>query len=216
MASDLLSNNAELEVLQFEPYVTPPSYPVDDKFQQMSKSPTEGLLQWLLPLDRPSSPPPPIPSPSPQSALTPSSSGRMSFSGSGNSTFFSFSHVRNSSMGSLTTPAPTPVVSLTPCPTPTYGPEEWGRFTNERDAQVEVGSEGLLSFRGAALEPQRFSAQFGLPGPYVPGKRWKRTLAILQPVRLESYFADCNTQDLICVLVEVPSCPVSETSYFKL
>ncbi|KAG0616316.1 hypothetical protein M758_5G105200 [Ceratodon purpureus] len=201
MASEFLSNSAELEVLQYEPYVTPPSYPVDDQFQEISRNPTEGLLQWLLPLDRPSSPPPP-PAPAPQPALTPSPSGRLSFSGGGNSTFFSFSHVRSSSVGSMSTPAPPPVVTYTPPPPPTYGPEEWGRFLFEKDSQGEVGSEGLLSFRGAALEPQRFSAHCGLPGPYVPGKRWKRSLAILQPVRLESYFADCNTQDLICVLVE--------------
>uniref|UniRef100_A0A7I4BA18 Uncharacterized protein n=1 Tax=Physcomitrium patens TaxID=3218 RepID=A0A7I4BA18_PHYPA len=199
MASEFLSNSAELEVLQYEPYVTPPAYPMDDQFQEMSKNPTEGLLQWLLPLDRPSSPPPPASAPQP--ALTPSPSGRLSFAGGGNSTFFSFSHVRSSSVGSITTPAPPPVVTYTPPPPPTYGPEEWGRFSFEKDSQGEVGSEGLLSFRGAALEPQRFSAH-GLSGPYVPGKRWKRTLAILQPVRLESYFADCNTQDLICILVE--------------
>lgn len=102
----------------------------------------------------------------------------------------------------MSTPVAPPVVTYTPPPPPTYGPEEWGRFSFEKYSQGEVGSEGLLSFRGAALEPQRFASHCGLPGPYVPGKRWKRTLAILQPLRLESYFADCNTQDLICVLIE--------------
>lgn len=202
MASEIISHSAELEVLQFEPYVSPPAYPVDFDFEQLSKNSTEGLLQWLLPLDRPSSPPPPATT-SPQPALMPSPSGRMSFSGTGNSTFFSFSHARNTSLGSIPTPPP-PVVLYTPPPAPSYGREEWGKFCSVRELQKDVGSEGLLSFRGAAVEPQRFSAHCGLSGPYVPGKRWKRTMAILQPVRLMSYFADCNTQDLICVLIEVP------------
>lgn len=72
-----------------------------------------------------------------------------------------------------------------------------------------MGSEGLLSFRGAALEPQRFATHCGLPGSYLPGKRWTRKVAILQPVQLQSYVADCNTEDLICVLVEVGICDLS-------
>jgi hypothetical protein len=203
IASEIPFRNAEVEVLQFEPYVVPPVYSEDNNFLQLSKNRTEYLLQWLLPLDRPSSPPPPSAAILPQPTLLPSPSGRMSFSGTGNSNFFSFSHVRNTSLGSIPTSVPTPVVLYTPPPTPSYGPEEWGRFSSERISQGDVGSEGLLSFRGSALEPQRFSAHCGLPGSYVPGKRWKRTLAIVQPVRLESYFTDCNTQDLICVLIEV-------------
>ncbi len=64
MPSDLLLPDAELEVLQFEPYETPSTCSVDEKpqqqgFPQSSGDPSEGLLQWLLPLDRPSSPPQP-------------------------------------------------------------------------------------------------------------------------------------------------------------
>ncbi|CAK9190388.1 unnamed protein product [Sphagnum troendelagicum] len=208
MPSDLLLPDAELEVLQFEPYETPSTCSVDEKpqqqgFPQSSGDPSEGLLQWLLPLDRPSSPPQPtlLPGPVPSAlpVLSPSTSGRMSFSSTGTSTFFSFSHSRNSSLGSVPLPAPTVVQSLPPS-TPMYGPEEWGHIPQDRKSQV--GSEGLLSFRGAALEPQRFATHCGLPGSYLPGKRWKRKVAILQPVQLQSYVADCNTEDLICVLVE--------------
>jgi hypothetical protein len=212
MPSDLLLPDAELEVLQFEPYETPSTCSVDEKpqqqgFPQSSGDPSEGLLQWLLPLDRPSSPPQPtlLPGPVPSAlpVLSPSTSGRMSFSSTGTSTFFSFSHSRNSSLGSVPLPAPTVVQSLPPS-TPMYGPEEWGHIPQDRKSQV--GSEGLLSFRGAALEPQRFATHCGLPGSYLPGKRWKRKVAILQPVQLQSYVADCNTEDLICVLVEVGVC----------
>ncbi|KAL3693771.1 hypothetical protein R1sor_007422 [Riccia sorocarpa] len=200
MVADCLSKDAVLEVIQFEKY-DPPAFTSSEYGQPHRRGgwdPSQGLLQWLLPLDRPSSPPP--------SAVVNSihnSPTKLAISG-GNSTIFSFSNLRTSSSGQL---APPPPASLAPAPPPTYtpptyGPKDWDAALQERNAKTEVGSEGLLSFRGAVLEPQRFSAHCGLEGPHVPGKKWKRRVSVVQPIKLDSYFAQCNAQDLICVLVE--------------
>ncbi|KAL2633965.1 hypothetical protein R1flu_005444 [Riccia fluitans] len=200
MVADCVSNDAVLEVTQFEKY-EPPVFTSSEYGQPQRRGvwdPSQGLLQWLLPLDRPSSPPP--------SAVVNSihnSPTKLAISG-GNSTIFSFSNLRTSSSGQLAPPPPAPILPIS-SPTyspPTYGPKDWDAALQERNAKTEVGSEGLLSFRGAVLEPQRFSAHCGLEGPYVPGKKWKRKLSVVQPIKLDSYFAQCNAQDLICVLVE--------------
>eukprot|EP00249_Psilotum_nudum_P022557 c28563_g1_i1 orf=218-2743(+) len=122
--------------------------------------PSEQLLQWLFPLDRPSSPP-------------------ISLSSS------------------------TPVPLINNSPQKISAAEDWDRpAVQKMYTGQDIGNEGLLSFRGAQLEPQRFSVHCGMDGLYVPGKRWRRKLEIVQPVAIESYFADCSTEDLICVLIE--------------
>ncbi|GJP30369.1 hypothetical protein CLOM_g798 [Closterium sp. NIES-68] len=73
----------------------------------------------------------------------------------------------------------------------------WG--THETGA---VGWEGLLSFRGVPLEPQRFSGNCGRLGPFVPGRKWVRGVRVLQPLCVESYTAECGHEDVICVMVE--------------
>eukprot|EP00262_Sarcandra_glabra_P001191 TRINITY_DN11212_c0_g1_i2.p1 TRINITY_DN11212_c0_g1~~TRINITY_DN11212_c0_g1_i2.p1 ORF type:complete len:438 (+),score=59.80 TRINITY_DN11212_c0_g1_i2:85-1314(+) len=65
-----------------------------------------------------------------------------------------------------------------------------------------MGSEGLLSFRGVSLEPERFSVHCGLEGIYIPGRRWRRKLEIVQPIEIRSFSADCNTEDLLCVQIK--------------
>ncbi|BFI31740.1 hypothetical protein MPTK2_3g24570 [Marchantia polymorpha subsp. ruderalis] len=202
MVADFISDDTFLEVLQFEKY-EPPAFTTTEyghpPFRRGGWDPTQGLLQWLLPLDRPSSPPPPAIVNSIQNSPT-----KLAMSGGGNSTIFSFSHLRSSSSGQMAPPVTTPIlpVSMPTYTPPTYGAKEWDSAFQDRSTKTEVGSEGLLSFRGAVLEPQRFSAHCGLEGPHVPGKKWRRKLSILQPIKLDSYFAHCNTQDLICVLVE--------------
>jgi hypothetical protein len=201
MVADCISDDAFLEVLQYERYEPSDSGSVGDNYAQQlrgkgSWDPTQGLLQWLLPLDRPSSPPPSVVGPMqaspPKITLTAS-----------NSNIFSFGHLRTSSAGSLPPLQTQPVQSSTATHAPPiYGSEVWDSVLLERSNMGDPGSEGLLSFRGAVLEPQRFAAHCGLEGPHVPGKRWQRKLSIVQPIKLESYFAHCNTQDLICVLVE--------------
>lgn len=206
MAADRISDDTFLEVLQYERYEQSGTESVrDNRVQQMLSrgnwDPTQGLLQWLLPLDRPSSPPPsvvmPIQASPPKATLTAT-----------NSNIFSFGHLRTSSAGSLppVQAQPVPLSTAAPAP-PIYGSKVWDSVLQERSNHGDPGSEGLLSFRGADLEPQRFAAHCGLEGPYVPGKRWRRKLSVVQPIKLESYFTHCNTQDLICVLVEVVPCP---------
>jgi hypothetical protein len=201
MEAECIADDAFLEVLQYERYEPLGSSSPGEKWSQQlfgkgGRDPTQGALQWLLPLDRPSSPPPSLVGPilaSPPKTLTPS-----------NSTIFSFGHMRTSSAGSLPPLPVQPVPSSTVAhPPKIYGPEVWDSVLQERSNKGDPGSEGLLSFRGAVLEPQRFAAHCGLEGLNVPGKRWQRKLSILQPIKLESYFAHCNAQDLICVLVEV-------------
>ncbi|KAJ7300099.1 hypothetical protein O6H91_Y074600 [Diphasiastrum complanatum] len=207
VAMDLPENEAILEVLQFE------------QFRPERKRSTAGtaavkasdavgsseqLLQWLLPLDRPYVSPSP-PAPPSMSSVVGSSPQKPSFSTSSNSTLFSFSHLRSPSQSSLSqnmSLSNSPATFLSPSPL-TYGPEVWDRMFPEKDFRMqETGSEGLLSFRGASLEPQRFSVCCGLEGLFVPGKRWRRKISVLRPIALESYFANCNTEDLICVLIE--------------
>ncbi|CAM6102824.1 unnamed protein product [Calypogeia fissa] len=211
MAADFIADDAFLEVLQYERFEPSSSGSSsgavgDQLLTRGNWDPTQGLLQWLLPLDRPSSPPPslvvPIQASPPKVTL-----------GASNSNLFSFGHLRTSSSGSI--PAlqaqAGPFSTATHGP-PIYGSRVWDSVLQERSSKGEAGSEGLLSFRGAVLEPQRFSAHCGLEGPHVPGKRWRRKLSIVQPIKLESYFAHCNTQDLICVIVENVLPPTGRTA----
>lgn len=215
IATDLVRADAVLEVSQYEKYeALAPSARIGPQGKATSAQaisnpildPTTGLLQWLLPLDRPASPPSPAPPPPPvPSSISSPPPPRMSFSSSSSSTLFSFGALRTSS--TLSAPALPPLSSSSQAvvTTPSFGPEDWDRSVKEKrnGRGQEVGSEGLLSFRGATLEPQRFSAHCGLQGPHVPGKRWRRNVAVLQPVSVKSYSANCNCQDLICVLVKV-------------
>ncbi|KAJ0676456.1 hypothetical protein HanPSC8_Chr12g0540961 [Helianthus annuus] len=69
-------------------------------------------------------------------------------------------------------------------------------------ASMFSSDEGLLSFRGVPLEPGRFSVCCGLEGIYVPGRRWRRKIEIIQPLKICCFAADCNTQDLLCVQIK--------------
>ncbi|KAH9322587.1 hypothetical protein KI387_017226, partial [Taxus chinensis] len=212
VATDI-TEGAILEVLQFEKYQTStlssinisgmPS-PLRQENANDLQDPCGELLQWLLPLDRPL--PPPVPLSSPLS-ISSSFSGNSTLrppSGNSASTFFSFGHHRSNSASSL----PQGIQPLAPALSPSnsssnFGLEDWDKLASQKLIKAqEVGSEGLLSFRGASLEPQRFSVHCGLEGLYVPGKRWRRKLEIVQPVELDSYFADCNSEDLICVSIK--------------
>ncbi|KAI7748379.1 hypothetical protein M8C21_034017 [Ambrosia artemisiifolia] len=69
-------------------------------------------------------------------------------------------------------------------------------------ASTFSSDEGLLSFRGVPLEPGRFSACCGLEGIYIPGRRWRRKIEIVQPLEICCFAADCNTKDLLCVQIK--------------
>uniref|UniRef100_A0A5B7B8W0 Uncharacterized protein n=1 Tax=Davidia involucrata TaxID=16924 RepID=A0A5B7B8W0_DAVIN len=194
-----------LEILQFERHqdrnLTSEN---QDNLVYANQDPCGELLKWLLPLDNY------IPSPSrPLSPPLSSSSGirststRSNFSASSSSQIFSFGHFRSYSMSSLPpNTAPSPPVT-TPNSRPNFDLEDWDQFSSRKFMKSnKSGVEGPLSFRGVSLEPERFSVCCGLEGIYVPGRRWRRKLEIIQPVEIHSFAADCNTDDLLCVQIK--------------
>ncbi|XP_059446287.1 uncharacterized protein LOC132177835 [Corylus avellana] len=195
-----------IEILQFEKYQDRNlSSESQDNSVCASQDPCGELLKWLLPLDNTVPPPRPL-SPPPLSSASGigNSSQKSTFSSSSGSQLFSFGHFRSYSMSSLpqnTAPSPGPAKAASA--KPSFDVEEWDQFSSQKPSKSQkVGSEELLSFRGVALERERFSVRCGLEGIYIPGKRWRRKLEIIQPVEIHSFAADCNTDDLICVQVK--------------
>ncbi|KAA8533018.1 hypothetical protein F0562_032865 [Nyssa sinensis] len=198
--------NPVLEILQFEKYqhrnLTSEN---QDNLDYINQDPCGELLKWLLPLDNsipsPSRPlsPPPLSSSS-NIRTTPT---KPNFSTSSGSQLFSFGHFRSYSMSSLPpNTAPSPPVT-TPSSRPNFDQEDWDQFSSHKFMKNQKSEgEALLSFRGVSLEPERFSVCCGLEGIYVPGRRWRRKLEIIQPVEIHSFAADCNTDDLLCVQIK--------------
>ncbi|KAL5992179.1 hypothetical protein ACLOJK_013094 [Asimina triloba] len=196
-----------LEVLQFEKYE--PGNRASENHSAVDSQygdPYGGLLKWLLPLDHVL--PPPARPLSPPSLNSSSGVGglshRYTLSSSSGSQLFSFGHLRSYSMSSLPpNNAPqTSAASSSPAK-PAFELEDWDRFSSQNPIRgQESGNETLLSFRGVSLEPERFSVHCGLQGIYIPGKRWRRKLEIVQPVEIHSFAADCNTEDLLCVQIK--------------
>ncbi|KAI7998023.1 hypothetical protein LOK49_LG10G00973 [Camellia lanceoleosa] len=94
-----------------------------------------------------------------------------------------------------------------PVPTPSSRPnvdlEDWDQYSSQKFVKSKKhGNEGLSSFRGVSLEPDRFSVRCGLEGIYIPGRRWRRKIEIIQPIEIHSFAADCNTDDLLCVQIK--------------
>jgi hypothetical protein len=196
-----------IEILQFEKYQDRNlSSESLDNSVCASQDPCGELLKWLLPLDNTVPPPRPL-SPPPLSSASGigNSSQKSTFSSSSGSQLFSFGNFRSYSMSSLpqnTAPSPGPVKAASA--KPSFDLEEWDQFSSQKPSKSQkVGSEELLSFRGVALERERFSVRCGLEGIYIPGRRWRRKLEIIQPVEIHSFAADCNTDDLICVQIKV-------------
>lgn len=191
-----------IEVLQFEK-CRDRNNTVSDK--DKNHDPCGELLKWLFPLDNtlpsPShsiSPPPPPPPLSSGSEI-----GRTSHKpASSGSQLFSFSNLRSYSMSSHTQhavppPGPPKVLSAK-----SFEHEEWLNYSSEK-ALKRTGVEGLLSFRGVSLERGRYSVRCGSEGIHTPGRRWRRKIEIVQPVAIHSYSADCNTDDFLCVQIQV-------------
>lgn len=190
-----------LEVLQFENYHTCNMHSENcvSLVDTNHGDPCRELLKWLLPLDRALSPPHSL-SPPPLS----STSLKSTFSASSGSQLFSFTNFRSHSMSSLpqTTVAPPPIVPSS-LSKPSFDLEDWDRFPSQKLKKgQDGGAEGLLSFRGVSLEPERFSVHCGLEGIYIPGRRWRRKLEIVQPVEIHAFAAECNTEDLLCVQIK--------------
>eukprot|EP00850_Spirogloea_muscicola_P014258 SM000101S09256 [mRNA] locus=s101:251139:257485:+ [translate_table: standard] len=211
VASSFLGSDAVLEVLQYEPS--------DGGGDSMDESLADlNLLRWLLPLEVATTTLPldavaaaagrasPPPASLPTSSSTPSFSSLAGFSFSSTSSAPSPPRPTAAAAAAglaaslrLPTGSKSSSTSGTVSPPPYLDDELGGRALYTPDG---VGNEGLLSFRGHTLDPQRFAAQWGLDGLHNPGRKWVRHVAVLMPLTVESFAAECDTSDLLCVLVE--------------
>ncbi|KAK3223114.1 hypothetical protein Dsin_010139 [Dipteronia sinensis] len=192
-----------IEILQFEKFKEKNMSENLDNLDNTNSDPCGELLKWLLPLDN--TVPPPARSLSPPRLNPGSGIGNTHIkSSSPSSQLFSFGHFRSYSMSSLpqnTVPPPIPVKAQSS--KPTFDIEDWDQHSSQKLLNGQrAGNEGLLSFRGVSLERERFSVRCGLEGIYVPGRRWRRKLEIIQPVEIHSFAADCNTDDLLCIQIK--------------
>lgn len=200
-------NEPVIEILQFEKYRERSLASENQRnLASADQDPCGELLKWLLPLDN-TVPPPARPLSPPLSSASGfgNTSQKSNFTSSSGSQLFSFGHFRSYSMSSLpqnNTPPPAPVKAISS--KPSLDLEDWDQYSSQKPWKGQkTGSEGLLSFRGVSLERERFSVCCGLEGIYMPGRRWRRKLEILQPVEIHSFVADCNTDDLLCVQIKV-------------
>ncbi|KAL8150190.1 hypothetical protein V2J09_019998 [Rumex salicifolius] len=209
-------NDPTLEILQFEKYKagslssvsesvsTYPDHGSIGRGTTTEGDPCGELLKWLLPLDNS------ISSPTwPASPTLVNAAHKASFSSSSGSQLFSFGHFRSYSMSSINSVQPSaPATSSSQAASsttskPSFELEDWDRFASQKFVKSQkTGSEGLLSFRGIPLEPERFSVRCGLEGIYIPGRRWRKHLEIVQPIDIRTFAADCNTDDLLCVQIK--------------
>lgn len=203
-ANIAISNNIKdpvLEVLQFEKHEVEKGASENVNGSHPTyEDPCRELLNWLLPLDR-TLPPRPLSPPLISSSVV--GVTQRSTSVSSSSQIFSFGHLRSYSMPSLpqASAAPSPAIS-TSYSRPSFDPEEYGRLSHEKVMNRDSGKNVLLSFRGVPLEPERFSVHCGLEGIYLPRRRWRRKLEIIQPLEIHSFTAACSTEDLLCVQVK--------------
>ncbi|KAI4328382.1 hypothetical protein L6164_020739 [Bauhinia variegata] len=198
-------NDPCLEILQFEKYEEKiVSSENQDHLVNNNPDPCGELLKWLLPLDN-TLPPTSLTSSPSQLNNSPgigSTSQRSNYSASSGSQFL-LGHFRSYSMSSLpqnTTPPPAPVKAASS--KPSFDLEDWDQISSQKFSKKKPGVEELLSFRGVSLERERFSVCCGLEGIYMPGRRWKRKLDIIQPVAIHSFAANCNSEDLLCVQIK--------------
>lgn len=192
-----------IEILQFEKYQEGNlSYENQDNLNYGNHDPCGELLKWLLPLDN--TLPPPARSLSPPQINSSSGIGGASQKSASSGSQL-LSHFRSYSMSSLPQNSalpPQPVKAQSS--KPNFDLEDWGQYSSQKLwKSKKTGGEGLLSFRGVSLERERFSVRCGLEGIHVPGRRWRRKLEIIQPVEINSFAADCNTDDLLCVQIKV-------------
>lgn len=195
-----------LEIFQFEKYQDRNlTDATQDYLVHKNQDPCGELLKWLLPLDNSFLPPSrPLSPPTLNSnSSIRSSSTKANFSASSGSQLFSFSHFRSYSMSSLPPNTAPPPPVPTPSSRPNVDLEDWDQYSSQKFVKSKKpGNEGLLSFRGVSLEPDRFSVRCGLEGIYIPGRRWRRKIEIIQPIEIHSFAADCNTDDLLCVQIK--------------
>lgn len=197
-----------LEILQFEKFESSKIGPTSHVSQIVpaDKDPYGDLLTWLIPVDRVLPPPGPSLSPSLSSAPGIGSASQKSTASSlSSSQLFSFGHFRSYSMSAIPqATVPSSPVYPSPNTKPSFDLEDLNRFSSDGTTKkLDFGSDGILSFRGVPVEPERFSSHCGLEGSYIPGRRWRKKLEIIQPIEIHSFAAECNTEDLLCVQVKV-------------
>ncbi|XP_039690276.1 uncharacterized protein [Medicago truncatula] len=161
------------------------------------QDPYAELLNWMLPLENGR------PHHLTSNSGLDSNSNRSNFSAPTGSQLFSFGNFRSYSMSSLpqntiTSSAPVKAASSKP----NFDHEDWDQVSSQKVFWKKTGKEELLSFRGVSLERDRFSVCCGLEGVYIPGRRWRRKLEIIQPVKIHSYAADFNSEDLLSVQIK--------------
>lgn len=184
-----------LEVIQFEKYEDTSLNA--ESLSSSNEDPCGDLLKWLLPLEN-SLPGPSHSLSAPQlgssSTNIRSTSTKMTNPSGSASPIFSFGHLRSYSMSSIPPSSVPPPINTT----------TRSNLVDLEDPSSDKSGkgEGLLSFRGVPLEPERFSVRCGLQGIYIPGRRWRRRVQIIQPVEISSFAADCNTQDLLSVQIK--------------
>nr|XP_043636409.1 uncharacterized protein LOC122607494 [Erigeron canadensis] len=191
-----------LEIIQFEKHEVRSVN--DESSSYLNQDSCGDLLKWLLPLENSLVSPSRSISPPQLSSNSNirSTSTKMNPSGSSASPIFSFGHFRSYSMSSIP-PNTVPPVSPINTTSSLVDLEDQDHFSSNSSGKDEKGEgEGLLSFRGVPLEPERFSVRCGLEGIYIPGRRWRRKVEIIQPVEISSFVADCNTEDLLCVQIK--------------
>lgn len=190
-----------IEILQFEKnHEKNLSAENRDNLNAENYDPCGELLKWLLPLDNTLPSPPRSPPRLGSGSEIGGASQKSAASGSQ-----LFSHFRSYSMSSLpqnTIPPPQPVKVQSSKPNFDIG--DWSQYSSQKLwKNQKTGGDNLLSFRGVSLERERFSVRCGLEGIYIPGRKWRRKLEIIQPVEIHSFAADCNTDDLLCVQIKV-------------
>ncbi|KAF8669932.1 hypothetical protein HU200_051114 [Digitaria exilis] len=176
-----------LEILQFEKSISSSCMPENlvDGLSDSNDDPCRELLSWLLPLDR-TLPPRSLAPPT----LNPSISHKQSAPGSQIFNFRSYSMPSASSIQTPNNIRPPPI-------------SESQEFMPEKPAKTpDIINDGQLSFRGVPLEAERYSVRCGLEGVYLPGKRWRRKVEIIQPIEVHSFAAKCTVENLLCVTVK--------------
>ena len=197
-----------LEVLQFEKFESSKADPANHNNAEVSEKqdPYSELLTWLMPVDRVS--PAPGRSPSPSLASSPSLGNASQKSGSSplsGSQLFSFGQLRSYSMSAAPQAAPmSSSVYLSPNQKLNSGLEEFDHFSSDgTPKKLDFGADGMSSFRGVPLDPERFSSACGLEGIYIPSWRWRKKLEVIQPVEIHTFATECNTEYLLCVQIKV-------------
>ncbi|KAJ4831799.1 hypothetical protein Tsubulata_017010 [Turnera subulata] len=191
-----------IEILQFEKHQERNLFSRnEDSLNYTSSDPCGELLRWLLPLEN--TLPPPARSLTPPRLNSGSVAGNAPNRPSSGSQLLS--HFRSYSMSSIPQNSAPPTQPLkAQSSKPTFDIQDWEQeqYSSQKSSETKKAGEGLLSFRGVSLEHERFSVRCGLEGIYIPGRRWRRKLEIIQPVEIHSFAADCNTDDLLCVQIK--------------